>query len=118
MFDASPENLTSLRFDLSSQGSLVMSDAHGKRLFIVSSHILHTAEKGMLVAYEGGGCFFWTGGFLNRFTLAKQGFGLAVAGALVDFLHALYNVQAEHTVARIESSADDRSDPAPIDPQE
>lgn len=107
MFDASPEDLTRLRFDLSTQGSLVMMDNRGKRLFIISSHLMHTAERGLLVAYEGGGCFFWRSEFLTKFQLMGHGFNLTVASALVDFLHALYNVQAERPAALIEASSDD-----------
>lgn len=110
MFDTSPEDLTRLRFDLSTQGSLVLTDARGKRLFIIASHLLNTTERGLLVSYESGGCFFWKAEFLTKFQLMAHGFNLTVASALVDFLHALYSVKEERPAALIEASEDDPAD--------
>jgi hypothetical protein len=91
-------DIPELRKQLSSTGSMHATDAKGRRLFVVLSSQLSVEEKGLLLAYEGEGCFFFTlDRPLNTFRLVQGGFSFSVAEWLANLINDIVGMGVYHS---------------------
>lgn len=88
-----PEAAAHLRADILATGSAVLTTATGERLFLVHSSALATPGQGILLAYEGGGVFFWQYATderpLNIYRLTAVGFPFPVSTAIMAILDGI-----------------------------
>lgn len=96
------ETIAALREGLRGRGSVTFMGPDGKRLFLVASVNLHLEERGLLVAYEGHGAYFWDlQRPVNTFLLAGAGFDITVAPELADLLNRLLGPQGQTDAERL-----------------
>lgn len=79
-----------LRERLRQDGGATLVLDSGQRLFFVLSRNLGLDERGMLVAFEGGGTLFWKlDRPLNAFRLMKAGISMTIAEELSHILNLI-----------------------------
>lgn len=86
----SEQTLSIIREKLSETGGVSITGPEGKAVFLVLNRNLGIEKNGILVAYEGGGAFFFDlDRPLNQFRLVQHGFSLRIAPALASLVNAI-----------------------------
>ncbi|MCO6419295.1 hypothetical protein JYK14_24495 [Siccirubricoccus sp. KC 17139] len=97
-----------LRRELLEKGAAVVHGADDKRLFLVHSTAMQMTGQGILMAYEGGGTFFWAYASdqrpLNRFRLTAAGFRIDLAEAILQIVGDLELTEPELIHQRVPGS--------------
>lgn len=78
--------------ELSTTGTLVLTDPNGKRLFFATSKVFEGKglKPGVLIAYETYGSIYWDGEKdLTKFVLFQHGFSALVAPIVLSVVRAI-----------------------------
>ncbi|QSY98683.1 hypothetical protein J2J97_31935 (plasmid) [Rhizobium bangladeshense] len=101
----SEDILQSIRDQLREVGGATVKGPLDKQVYLVLNRNLGIEQKGIMVAYEGGGAYFFDlDRPLNQFRLVKHGFSLRVAPALADLVNAILSPSEASTEAHPENA--------------
>lgn len=105
----SEETITNIQVTLREVGGVTLTGPEGKSLFLVLNRNLGIEKEGIMIAYEGGGAYFFElDRPLNRFRLVQHGFSYRVAPLIADLVNAILSKANNDTpVKRLSTAKDD-----------
>ena len=91
----SDDTISHIRARLQAEGGVTVKGPGGKNVYLVLNRNIGVDQNGILVAYEGGGAYFFDlDRPLNKFRLTQHGFSLSIAPALADLVNAILSSEA------------------------